>query len=314
MVDQAKQGLSLYERMADGRLGRLIGDFSEQFRRRSQEGAFAQMGVGTVSDLILLIKYTAGKLPLDDFRHDFPGSDSLSPIDLLDATLGHAVDELSRPIDAIRHQAKTVTVGTSRKETPPQGILFDLLMRLGFPEKALLSTNLLLLGRVQRAVAAVNGHTLYGLDGLDGSGKPGAETTIRIVQRGGVSLAMPSRVEEPGLLKGTKKGIAASGRAYVGRGKSDGAPIVILPLLGDEDQVGHLLLVHVTFNESLALRERREILGGRVDGIRDLVQEYNLPWDDRCLEEIPLGLLLGEPVEVIAAEIRERLLRARGPG
>ena len=125
---------------------------------------------------------------------------------------------------------------------------------------------------------------------------------------------MSSRVERPGLLRGTKKGIAASGRAYVGRGKLDGAPIVILPLLGEGDHVHHLLLIHVTFDESLALRERREILGGRVDGIRDLVQEYNLPWDDRCLEEIPLGLLLGEPVEVIAAEIRERLRRAPGSG
>ena len=125
---------------------------------------------------------------------------------------------------------------------------------------------------------------------------------------------MPSRVERPGVLKGTKKGIVATGRAYVGRGKSDGAPIVILPLLGEGDRVGHLLLVHVTFNEALPLRERREILGGRVEGIRDLVQEYDLPWDDGCLAEIPLGLLLGEPVEVIAAEIRDRLLRARVEG
>lgn len=311
MVDQARRGMSPYERTADGRLRQLSVEMGEQFRRRRQDGACGQMGVGTVSDLVLLLKYTAGKLPADDFRRDFPAAAALSPLDLLDVTLGHAVDELSRPIDAIRHQAKTVTVGTSRKETP-QGLLFDLLARLGFAEKALLNSNLLLLGRLQRAVAAVNGHTLYGLEGLDGEGRPGEGTTIRIVQRGGVSLTMPSRVAQPGVLKGTKKGIVATGRAYVGRGKSDGAPIVILPLLGEGDRVGHLLLVHVTFNEALPLRERREILGGRVEGIRDLVQEYDLPWDDGCLAEIPLGLLLGEPVEVIAAGIRESLLRAQG--
>ena len=103
---------------------------------------------------------------------------------------------------------------------------------------------------------------------------------------------------------GTKKGIVASGRIYVGQGKSDGAPVVIVPLLGEDDRVRHLLLIHVTFNEALSVRERKELLGERVNDIRDLIQEYNLTWDDRCLGEIPLAILLGEPVEVIAGQIR----------
>ncbi|MBE0559166.1 MAG: SIS domain-containing protein, partial [Proteobacteria bacterium] len=270
MVEQAKGNLSLYERIADSRLRRLASDFSEQFQRRRQEGAFSQTGVGTISDLVLLLKYAAGKLPLDDFRHDFPGVEPASPIDLLDVTLGHAVDELSRPIDAIRHQAKTVTVGTSRKETPPSGIIFDLLSELAFSASALLSTNILAVNRIQGALTTINGYTLYAVAHLDAEGKPGDDTTIMIVKRGGISLGMPSRAEKPGLLKGTKKGITASGRIYVGQGKSDGAPIAIIPLLGGDDRVRHLLLVHVTFNEGLSIRERKEILGERVDDIRDL--------------------------------------------
>ena len=43
-----------------------------------------------------------------------------------------------------------------------------------------------------------------------------------------------------------------------------------------------------------------------MNDIRDLIQEYNLPWDERYLEDIPLGVLLGEPVEVIARQIREK--------
>ncbi len=309
MVEQAKSNLSLYERIADSRLRRLAVDFSEQFQRRRQEGAFSQTGVGTIADLTLLLKYTAGKLPLDDFRHDFPGMEPASPIDLLDVTLGHAVDELSRPIDAIRHQAKTVTVGTSRKETPPFGIIFDLLSELAFSASALLSTNLQAVNRIQGALTAINGYTLYAIDHLDAEGKPGEDTTIMIVKRGGISLGMQSRAEKPGLLKGTKKGITASGRIYVGQGKSDGAPIAIIPLLAGDDRVRHLLLVHVTFNEGLSMRERKGILGERVNDIRDLIQEYNLPWLDRYLGEIPLGILLGEPVEVIAGEIRERITK-----
>ncbi len=104
---------------------------------------------------------------------------------------------------------------------------------------------------------------------------------------------------------GTKKGIVASGRIHVGRGKSDGAPLMILPLLGGDDLVRHLLLIHVSFNEALSIGERKEILGERVNGIRDLIQEYNLTWDERELGKIPLAILLGEPVEVIAGQIRE---------
>ena len=308
MVEQAKQGLSLYESVADVRLHRIVGDFTDLFRQRRSGGAFSQIGVGTLSDLTLLLKYAAGKLPLDDFRHDFPGVEPVSPVDLLDVTLGHAVDELSRPIDAIRHQAKTVTVGTSRKETPMRGILFDLMVELAVPAgEALLSTNVLAVSRVQRAITAINGYTLYAVDSLDSDGKPDEETTIMILKREGVSLAMTSRAERPGPLRGTKKGIAASGRVYVGRGRSDGAPIVILPLLGEGDHVRQLLLVHVTFNEGLSIRERKEILGERVNDIRDLIQEFNLPWADGCLEAVPLGFLLGEPVEVVAGMIRERL-------
>jgi glucosamine--fructose-6-phosphate aminotransferase (isomerizing) len=310
MVEQAKRNLSVDECIADGRLRHLVNDFTDRFQRRKSRGAFSQTGVRTISDLILLLKYAAGKLPIDDFRHDFPAVEApASPIDLLDITLGHAVDELSRPIDAIRHQAKTVTVGTSRKETPPGGVLFDLLAELSFSAKSLLSTNVLALRRIQKAVTAANGYTLYAVNHLDAEGKPGDDATIEIRKRAGVSLRMHSRAEKSGLLMGTKKGITASGRAYVGQGKSDGAPVVIVPLLGEEERVRHLLLIHVTFNEALSVRERKELLGERANDIRNLIQEYNLAWDDRCLGGIPLAVLLGEPVEVIAGQIKRNLGR-----
>jgi glucosamine--fructose-6-phosphate aminotransferase (isomerizing) len=310
MVEQARLNMNLYESIADGRLRRLVGDFADRFRHRRNQGAFTLTSARTISDLILLLKYTAGKLPLDDFRHDFPTAEGAgSPIDLLDMTLGHAVDELSRPIDAIRHQAKTVTVGTSRKETPLKGVVFDLLAELDFSAESLLSMNIQAISRIQQAVAAVNGYTLYAINHLDAEGKPGEEATITIAGRGGISAGMRSRAETSVRLMGTKKGIVASGHIYVGRGKSDSAPLMIIPLLGGEDLVRHLLLIHVSFNETLSIGERKEIMGERVNDIRDLIQEYNLPWDERELGKIPVGILLGEPVEVIAGQIRENLVR-----
>jgi glucosamine--fructose-6-phosphate aminotransferase (isomerizing) len=308
MAEQSRRNMTLYEGLADSQLHRLVNEFTTHFNRRRMNGAFSLTGVRTIADLILLLKYAAGKLPLDDFRHDFPWAEgTASPIALLDITLGHAVDELSRPIDAIRHQAKTVTVGTSRKETPLTGVVFDLLRELAFPDNALLSTNVLAVSRIQRALAVANGYTLYAVNHLDADGKPGEDAAIAIVRRGGVAVGMSSRAETSGRLMGTKKNIVASGHIYVGQGKSDGAPIVIMPLLGEDDFVRHLLLIHVRFDEALSIRERKEILGERVNDIRDLIQEYNLVWDDRCLGEIPLGSLLGEPVEVIAGLIRDQL-------
>ncbi|MFZ4441203.1 MAG: SIS domain-containing protein, partial [Syntrophales bacterium] len=305
MVEHAKRNLSVHACIADGRLRRLVNDFTHQFQQRKHQGDFSQTGVRTITDLLLLLKYAAGKLPLDDFRHDFPGeTEPASPIDLLDFTLGHAVDELSRPIDAIRHQAKTVTVGTSRKEAPLGGILFDLLPELAFSTRSLLSTNVLVLSRMQKAVIAVNGYTLYAVNHMDADGKPGDDATIEIRKRGGVSLGMHSRVEKSGHLMGTKKGIVSSGRIYVGQGKSDRASVVIIPLLGEEEQVRHLLLIHVTFNEALSVQERKDLLGDRINDIIDLIQEFNMAWDDRSLAEIPVGILLGEPVEEIAGQIR----------
>jgi glucosamine--fructose-6-phosphate aminotransferase (isomerizing) len=305
-VEQARRNLSILEGIADGRLRRLVSDFAERFLARRREEAFSRAAVKTVSDLVLLLKYAAGKLPLDDFRHDFPGApEPASPVDLLDITLGRAVDELSRPIDAIRHQAKTVTVGTSRKEEAPAGILFDLMAQLAFGVRSLLSANALALARIQRALKAVNGYTLYAVNHLEADGSPGEEATIEIRARGGISLSMPSRVESRGLLMGTKKGIVASDRIYVGLGKSDGAPLVIVPLLDGGEIVRHLLLVHVTFDEALPVRERKELLGERANDIRNLIQEFNLPWDDGLLGAVPMAVLLGEPVEVIAGLIRQ---------
>jgi len=308
MVEHARMNMNLYESVADGRLRRLVGDFADRFHHRKNQGAFTLTGTRTISDLVLLLKYAAGKLPLDDFRHDFPAAEGAgSPIDLLDATLGHAVDELSRPIDAIRHQAKTVTVGTSRKETPLKGLVFDLLAQLDFSAESLLSMNILDIGRIQRAVAAIRGYTLYAINHLDAEGKPGEDATVVIVSRGGVSAGMRSRAETSGRLMGTKKGIVASGRIYVGQGKSDSAPLMIIPLLGGDDLVRHLLLIHVSFNEALSVDERKEIMGERVNDIRNLIQEYNLPWDDRELGKIAVATLLGEPVEVIAGAIRANI-------
>lgn len=313
MSEHEKKSYSIYERIADRNYRRIVRDFSTEFNQKRGDGAFSFTSVNTISDIVLLLKYAAGKLPLEDYWRDFKREEGLSsPIELLDISIGHSIDELSRPIDAIRHQAKTVTVGTSRKDQPIRGIIFNLLRELEFSVKALVTKNVLTITRIQPAIASISGYTLYDINNLDAEGNPVDTSTIKIGKRGGISLKMKSRAESSNFLMGTKRTIVSTGHIYVGRGKSDSASIVIIPLLGERGGVQNLLLIHIEFNEALSVKEKKEVLGYQYNDIRNIVNEYNLPWDDRYLETISTGVLLGEPAEVIAGQIRKYVEKDSG--
>lgn len=306
MAEHLKLNYSLYEKIADVHFRHIINDFSHTFNSHRNEGAFNLLAVKTISDLALLLKYAAGKLPLEDFRHEFKNEEGfISPLDLLDVTLGRAIDELSRPIDAIRHQAKTVTVGTSRKEKVLTGVVFGFLEKLKFAAKNLTYKNILTINKVQPAVLTVRGYTIYNVNNLNEEGNPTEGSTIVIREKGGVARQMMSRAETSKLLMGTKRTIVSTGNVYIGKGKADGASILVLPLLGEDGFVNNLLLLHIEYNELLSLGEKKEVLGYRYNDIRNLVNEYNMTWDDRFLEKIPLADLFSEPVENLAGRIKQ---------
>jgi glucosamine--fructose-6-phosphate aminotransferase (isomerizing) len=312
LAEQIRDNYSLYEKMADRRFHRTVREFYQDFDQRRQQGAFSFSHVKTISDLVLLLKYAAGKLPLDDYWREFPGSEGFTwPGELLDITLGQAIDELSRPIDAIRHQAKTVTVGTSRKEPPLRGIIFELLKELDYPTHSLTTRNILALTALQPAIGELKGYTLYDVGNLDVGGKPADFSTISIRKRAGIALGMRSRAETLGVLMGTKRTIVSTNHLYVGYGKADGAAIVILPLQ-EGQTVKSLLLIHVAFNETLTLQGKKNVLGYRYNDIRNLINEYNLSWDDRYLALVPMASLLSEPVEVLAERIRLEAEKGKG--
>lgn len=306
MTGQGKNNYSLYDRIADVRFRRMLNEFYKSFNKQRNSGAFNLLSGQTISDLVLLLKYAAGKLPLEDFRNEFKSDEGFySPLDVLDITLGRAVDELSRPIDAIRHQAKTVTVGTSRKEAIPNGILFDLLESLRYSAKDVTYKNVLTIRRIQPAISAVRGYTVYEINNLNAEGNPDENTTVTVREKGGAATKIPSRAENSSLLMGTKRTIVSTGHVYIGRGKSDGASIAVLPLLGENNVVCGLLLVHIEYNELLSLAEKKEVLGYRYNDIHNLVNEYNIKWDDHYLEKIQISDLLSESVEEITRRIKQ---------
>ena len=307
MMHRAQKKLSVFDMIADIAFRRIINEFSLLFHNRRLSGAFGFLEGKTMASLPLLLKYAAGKLPLQEIRQDFKESaDLFNPFYLLDATLGTAIDELTRPIDAIRHQAKTVTVGTSRKEKELRGIIYDLLEKLNFSVKNLAYREIQTINRIQPGITDMPGYTLYDISHLDEQGNPADNSTIVIRTKGGVAEKMKSRADQPTALMGTKRMIVSSGHIYVGKGKSDHMPIVIIPLLGDHNVVSHLLLLHINYNEALPVAEKAAVLGYRYQDIRNLVNEFNIPWHDEYLSAFSLADLFSEPVETIAGQIKNQ--------
>ena len=83
-----------------------------------RSGAYdGHLNASTAARLTSLLRYATGALPVEGYEAEMGkvGTPSAIAADLIVA-LGTAIDELTRPIDAIKHQAKTVTVGISRSE------------------------------------------------------------------------------------------------------------------------------------------------------------------------------------------------------
>jgi len=305
---QDVRGLSVFESIADPQLHRLVEGFSDVFHGWRRARRLASMHVETAADITLLLKYAVGRLPIEDFWSEIGDSRAATtPLDELDAALGRAIDELARPVDAIRHQAKTVTVGTSRKVEAPKGPVFDLIEELSFTVANISAKDGLALKRFQEAVSEIRGSTLYAVRGLDEQGRPTEGSTIRVIGKRGIAEGRKSRFDRAGALMGTKSTIVRTGDVYAGQGKSDHAPIIILPLLNAARTVDHLLLLHVAYREDIGAERKKEILGEKYTDIRNLIDEYNAVWNDEYIEQLPISVLLGEDVETIKNMIFERL-------
>ena len=88
----------------------------------------------------------------------------------------------------------------------------------------------------------------------------------------------------------------------VGKGRSDGRTIVIVPEVKDGVTTG-ITLLHVRFVDHLSAASARGVLAGyrrRLAALRDAVTETEPTFRDDLLAEIPVDELLTQPVSVLA--------------
>ena len=274
--------------------------FSDELRNGRLDG---HLEASTAVRLSTLFRFALGVVPLESYQLEFGrvGTPALV-LDDLAAALNVAVEELTRPIDAIKHQAKTVTVGISRTdETLLDARLAREVLDAGAPRDSLSYRTLRALVALDPAVADVAGFTRYRVDGLDG-GSP----TAAIVDRGGVSTGIRSRTDRDPALKGTKHQVAVDRDVLVTRGARDDRTIVLVPEVKDRETVG-LTLLHVVLRDRLAPDVLRGVLqgyGNRYGAVRDAVCETEPDLRDDLLAALPVVDLLTEPVPDVADRLR----------
>jgi len=223
-------------------------------------------------------------------------------VDDLTAALTRAIEELTRPVDAIKHQAKTVTVGISRND---EGVLdrrlVQELLAAGASRDRLSYRTLKVMADLDPAVDAVTGYTRYAIEG-----DPALDATISIVDRGGLSLEVSSRVDRNPQLRGTKRRVASEKDVLVARGRSDGRTVILVPEVKGGTCTG-ITLLHVRLHDLLPVAAARGVLQGydrRYDRLVDWVTETEGEFRDDLLASVPVVELLIGPVSETAEHWR----------
>ncbi|NDF66927.1 MAG: SIS domain-containing protein [Actinobacteria bacterium] len=226
-------------------------------------------------------------------------------LDDLTSALTRGVDELTRPVDAIKHQAKTVTVGISRSD---EGLfdrkLVKSLLEAGVARERLSYRVLKIVADLDAAVSAVTGFTRYQIEG----DIAGGSATIAIVDRGGMSKNLTSRVDRNSQLVGTKRRVASDQEVLVARGRSDSRTVIMVPETKGGQTTG-ITLLHVMFHDRLPATAMRAVLQGydrRYDRLVDWVTETEGSFREDRLAEVAVADLLILPISDMADHWRSK--------
>ncbi len=280
-------------------LRRSLKPASDRFRETLRVGSYdGHLEASTAVGLASMFRVVLDASPVEAYQTETGKVGSPGAlVDDLTLALTRAIEELTRPIDAIKHQAKTVTVGISRSD---EGVLDRALVQAvldaGTGREALSYRTLKVLADLDPAIEAVVGYTRYRIEG------DGAAATISIVDRAGLSRDVPSRVERNPVLIGTKRRVANEQEVLVARGRSDGRTVIFVPEVKAGSTVG-ILLLHVKFHEFRPAGVMRGVLQGydrRYERLVDWVSETEGELRDDLLASIPVADLLIQPISEVA--------------
>jgi glutamine---fructose-6-phosphate transaminase (isomerizing) len=243
----------------------------------------------------LVVQPRSGGLGSELFSHQ-----GVALISLARTLLTQAIDELARPIDAVKHQAKTVTVGTSRDDAD----LYDNEVVLAMQEAGVdlykLTAPVLRIVRAHaRVIERVTGVTRYRVS----RGEP--EDMIQVERKIGSAADLMSRADHGSPLFGSKRRVVELGTARLLRGRSDGRIVLMVPEQ-DHHRVSHLAVVHVKLRnrcEAGHLAAAMDSVGDRVAEINAAVTETMPSFAPEGLQDLTVEEVLLAPVERLAERL-----------
>ncbi|MDD9304461.1 MAG: SIS domain-containing protein [Desulfobacter sp.] len=316
-LDEYRQiGHDDYEVLLENKFREKIAFFYNQFSQKRRQKEFpSAIGLDTIANITLVLKYLSGRLPVSDFEIDF-GIKGTPPNMLATFfdNMGRAINAMARPVDAIKHQAKTVTVGTSRINETFEGLVFDALNAHNIQISQLTNKNVLVLKNLQEIISKVKGALLYRISGLNLLGEVTDKTRIQVISKTGGLANEVSRVETDHRLKGTKHIIVREGNVYMGKGRKDNKSILVIPVFSESGAspniIEFILSLNVSFKsaDEISLLKKIKALGGKYTRLKDwILESETIVWDDKYLNLVDIDTLFGASAEKAVEAIIQKL-------
>ena len=256
------------------------------------------LGAGLAAELSSLYRYAGGLTDLSNFQQEFGSVGTPEEVwrRFLEA-LTDGIEALTRPIDAIRHQAKTVTVGITRTdEAVASSPLVAEVLAAGATRNTLSYDTLRELTSLAQIVAAVLGHTRYLVQA----------DTLSIASRSGISEKIKSQVDTNTALLGIKHQVVAEQRVFLTTGLRDDRTIILVPEVLAANAVA-ITLLHVKLHEHLPSEVVVAALKGyrnRYEELWGAVTETEQSFDASQLERMLVRDLFTEPIVTLAQRWR----------
>jgi len=226
------------------------------------------------------------------------------------AILKQALEEVTRPIDTIRHQAKTVTVGISRPQVVLSPVFLKAMAGLSADVSRIKEADLRMLKNLGPVIADVPGglfyKVLYETDAAAPSCAPDSPM-IQTIGRYGVCEGKESRYDAPNCAGGSKKTALRLRRAIWSSGRLGQENLLVIPLYADKnEECTGLLLFHVVFVERASLQQKLGVLrslGNRYYELIERLDDTGLPYslEDILEKARPRDLVL-MPVDTLVLE------------
>ncbi len=279
--------------------GRQLEPFAQQFFDLLRTNQYnGHLEASTAVKVASLLRFALGHSRFEDYQLEFGKVGTPGVIvDDLAVALTKGIEELTRPVDAIKHQAKTVTVGISRSdETLLQSEVVKAVLATGCPRDRLTYRVLRTLAALNPAIDSVIGHTRYRVEG-----DPARQATLQVIDKAGIAAGLVSRVESDPVIRGNKHRVAAERAVLVTVG-SDGRVVLIVPEVKDSETTG-LTLCHLKLTEALGASAARGVIQGyrnRYQQLVDVVTEREPVFRDDLLADVPVVDLLTAPISDVA--------------